>query len=196
MSEIKADKLSARNVSGTVTLGTSGDTIQVPAGVTLENLGTATGFSGGDNAPGFHANRSSGQGMLDNTSTLIAFNAETYDSNSAYDTGTGKFTVPSGEGGKYFVYVSCVISSNAGGNDINTADVILKKNGSYAAAASWDTNGYGDKLMLEINVTLDLSASDYLEVYVTMDSATGSNCTVVGNSWDTSYFGAFKLQGV
>ena len=75
----------------TLTLGASGDSISIPSGATIANSGTATGF--GTNAAGFHANRSSGQVMLDNTSTLIAFNAETYDSNSAYDTGTGKFTV-------------------------------------------------------------------------------------------------------
>jgi hypothetical protein len=44
MSEIKADKLSPRTGSGTVTLGDSGDTFTVPSGVTLTNSGTATGF--------------------------------------------------------------------------------------------------------------------------------------------------------
>jgi hypothetical protein len=44
VSEVKTDKLSPRTSSGTVTLGTSGDTFSIPSGVTLSNSGTATGF--------------------------------------------------------------------------------------------------------------------------------------------------------
>ncbi len=44
MSEVKTDKLSPRTASGTVTLGTSGDTFSIPSGVTLSNSGTASGF--------------------------------------------------------------------------------------------------------------------------------------------------------
>jgi len=43
MSEIKVNKLSSRT-GNAVTLGTSGDTFTIPAGVTLTNSGTATGF--------------------------------------------------------------------------------------------------------------------------------------------------------
>ena len=44
MSEVKTDKLSPRTASGTVTLGTSGDTFSIPSGVTIANSGTASGF--------------------------------------------------------------------------------------------------------------------------------------------------------
>jgi hypothetical protein len=44
MSEIKVNKLSPRTNCGTVTLGDSGDTITIPAGVTITNSGTAAGF--------------------------------------------------------------------------------------------------------------------------------------------------------
>ena len=55
MSEVKTDKLSPRTGSGTVTLGTSGDTFTLPSGATLavasgatiSNAGTASGFGGG-----------------------------------------------------------------------------------------------------------------------------------------------------
>ena len=74
--------------------------------------------------------------------------------------------------------------------------VLLKKNGSNAATVEWDPNGYGNKMVLGFNVTLDLAASDYLEVFVWMDSSTGSNCTVLGDAYPRSYFGAYKLIGV
>jgi len=44
MSEIKVNKISPRTNCGTVTLGDSGDTITIPAGVTITNNGTAAGF--------------------------------------------------------------------------------------------------------------------------------------------------------
>ena len=47
MSEVKTDKLSPRTASGTVTLGTSGDTFTIPSGVTLTNNGSSSGFDSG-----------------------------------------------------------------------------------------------------------------------------------------------------
>ncbi len=44
MSEIKVNKLSPRTNCGTVQLGDSGDTITIPAGATIVNNGTQTGF--------------------------------------------------------------------------------------------------------------------------------------------------------
>ena len=44
MSEVKVNKISPRTACGTTTLGDSGDTINIPAGVTISNNGTATGF--------------------------------------------------------------------------------------------------------------------------------------------------------
>jgi|9_EtaG_2_1085328.scaffolds.fasta_scaffold05042_4 hypothetical protein len=44
MSEIKVNKISPRTACGTTTLGDSGDTFTIPAGVTITNNGTANGF--------------------------------------------------------------------------------------------------------------------------------------------------------
>jgi hypothetical protein len=44
MSEVKVNKISPRTNCGTVQLGDSGDTITIPAGVTMTNNGTAAGF--------------------------------------------------------------------------------------------------------------------------------------------------------
>jgi hypothetical protein len=44
MSEIKVNKISPRTACGTTTLGDSGDTFTIPAGVTITNSGTAAGF--------------------------------------------------------------------------------------------------------------------------------------------------------
>jgi len=44
MSEIKVNKISPRTNCGTTTLGDSGDTFTIPAGVSITNSGTASGF--------------------------------------------------------------------------------------------------------------------------------------------------------
>ena len=44
MSEIKVNKISPRTNCGTVQLGDSGDTITIPAGASITNSGTASGF--------------------------------------------------------------------------------------------------------------------------------------------------------
>ena len=44
MSEVKVNKITPRTNCGTTTLGDSGDTINIPEGVTISNNGTATGF--------------------------------------------------------------------------------------------------------------------------------------------------------
>ena len=87
----------------TLTLGTSGDTIAIPSGVTIANSGTATGF-GGTNTPAFEANLGSNASPSNDVNTLVVFNTERYDTDGAYDTSTGKFQPQTA--GKYFVYGS------------------------------------------------------------------------------------------
>ena len=59
---------------------------------------------GGTNTPAFLAHVSGSAFSLPNsTQTKVIFNSEKYDTASAYDTSTALFTVPSGEGGRYFL---------------------------------------------------------------------------------------------
>ena len=44
MSEVKVNKISPRAACGTVQLGDSGDTFTIPAGASITNSGTASGF--------------------------------------------------------------------------------------------------------------------------------------------------------
>ena len=65
--------------------------------------GTVTG-AGGTQTPNFFAYRSGSNFSLPNTTyTKVIFNSEKFDTASAYDTSSGLFTVPSGQGGKYFL---------------------------------------------------------------------------------------------
>ena len=89
--------------SGTITLGASGETINIPAGSTINlSNSTVTLNSNMKNTPAFMAYRSSSnQSISASTDTLVLFNSTSYNIDSAYDTSTGFFTVPSGGAGRY-----------------------------------------------------------------------------------------------
>ena len=58
MSKLFVDQVDPKTAT-TLTLGTSGDTINIPSGVTIANAGTATGFGG--NTPQFMVVKTSSQ---------------------------------------------------------------------------------------------------------------------------------------
>jgi hypothetical protein len=88
----------------TITIGASGDTITIPSGATIDlSSATQTGV-GGVNTPAWKVKRSSAQtGVANATETTIICDSEEFDTASAYNTSTGIFTVPSGQGGKYMI---------------------------------------------------------------------------------------------
>ena len=167
--------------TSTITLGVSGDTINVPSGVTIANSGTATGF-GGDNTPAFHAKVNSAVSTTDNVETKVTFGAEDFDTDSAYDTSTSKFTVPSGKAGKYFIYSMIRIDS---ATDSEIYDIKIKKNGSEVLNYAANQYRYTSA---SVSATLDLAVSDYLEVYVLV-----SNNLSLRNDSKECYFGGYKL---
>ena len=89
MSEIKVNKISPKTACGTTTLGDSGDTFTIPAGVTITNNGTQTGF-GREGSVNW-------QTSSIKTSTFTAANGEGY----FVDTSSGAVTanLPAGSAG-------------------------------------------------------------------------------------------------
>ena len=74
MSEIKVDKISPATGANKVSLGDSGDTIEVPSGATFTNLGTATGFGGGMvlQVVSNHVNTRASMSLVINTVTNVS----------------------------------------------------------------------------------------------------------------------------
>ena len=251
MSKIEVNQVDPQSGT-TLTLGTSGDTVSIPSGVTLANAGTVTGIptsaltgtiataqiaddavtlakmapgtdgniisydasgnpvavatgsagqvltsagagapptfaaaSGGTNTPNFEASKSdSNQSISNNTTTKVTFNNEVFDTDSAY--ASDKFTVPSGEGGKYFFY-SAIEWNN---DDRGIRVIYLYKNGSNVKKIfNQDGHDQGSQ-MASCGALLNLSAGDYIEVYCYQ--STGDPENVIANS-DGTYFGGFKL---
>ena len=152
----------------TLTLGTSGDTITIPSGVTIANSGTATGF--GANTPNFRAINSSGQNLAGQgtTFTKVQLDTEQYDTANAYDNSSNyRFTVPSGQAGKYFISAQIGVSCT---DDHRQVHGSVYKNGSALGdmtarlIMNGDTMNDGEQC-LAITGVLNLSVGDYLELY-------------------------------
>ena len=173
----------------TLTLGTSGDTISIPSGVTIANSGTATGF-GGTNTPAFAADQQANvtDHFSDNVWTKVTFNVEQFDTANAFDLSNDRFTVPSGQAGKYFFYMK-FRGGNVNNNSLDDITIGLYKNGSaynntynnaYAA-------NYPKQIVLNHSEILDLSVGDYIEVYGRFDGVG------VDGSLGNARFGGFKI---
>ncbi len=157
--------------SDTITIGASGDTTNIVG--TLQNNGAAVG---GTNTPMVSAYMSASQTVSDNTHTKIQYNTEVFDTDSAYDNSTNyRFTVPSGKAGKYLINASCYMYGS--NNDEIMLEVSIYKNGTqverderYGNYSTGQDSGGVQKIIRII----DLSASDYIEIYGRLNVNSGT----------------------
>ena len=115
-----------------------------------------------DNTPSFVAYKTSRQDMDASSDTLIEMSTEGLDTDSAYDTSTSKFTVPSGKGGYYLIAVTLTI----GEGNADYYKIILYKNGSdggYKNGYTTDTSNTVGKFTTQRAVSL--AAGDYIQLY-------------------------------
>ena len=153
--------------------------------------------AGGDNTPAFQASLGANQtGIANDTTVKITFDTVLFDTDSAYDNTTNyRFTVPAGEGGKYFVYARTICDADAQGV-LNYAYLYIQLNGS---AAFWSATNFrnnpAEYVAYMSQGILTLSAADYLEcsVYFARTDAGTSRLYEHGKA---TTFGAFKLIGL
>ena len=193
MSLLNVDKVDP--ATGTaLEIGTSGDTITVPSGATFNVAGTLQ--SGGaaipDNTPAFMAVMGSDDSLANSTFTKATFDTEVFDTDSAF--ASDKFTVPSGEGGKY-LFVSHILCYEI--DDTNRVEGRIYKNGSDSGGAStgsqtvrWYSGGANFQMDMTFTTILDLNATDYIELYVMQTN--GDTQTLYRDTW----FAGYKLSGV
>tara|TARA_R100000278_G_scaffold34718_1_gene31250 strand:+ start:1084 stop:1692 length:609 start_codon:yes stop_codon:yes gene_type:complete len=195
---LKVSNIETSSGSGTITIGQSGETITVPSGATL-NLSNATQTGvGGANTPAFEAYLSADQTMSDNAVTKIQFNTEVYDDGSGYDNSSNyRFTVPSGEGGTYKFYTTLNFSDNQNAQKIGWRQLYFYKNGS-SYAFFYNDNGTAKAISSNFgsgNITLVLSAGDYIEVYAAIGQTDDNSPSITGYSNGKRYsvFGGYKI---
>ena len=180
--------------TSTITLGVSGDTINVPSGVTINNNGTQTGF-GGTNTPAFHAHLSSSQTNLsDGTDTKVACNSETYDTDNCYDNSSNYRFTPT-TAGKYFVYAQVMGDSQGTANLVDT-DLYIKKNNSVILKGVMNFSNNNIRVCTHYaGGILDMNgSSDYAELYLYLNTSDGGSYAITGDSTQQrSFFGAYRI---
>ena len=157
MGTIKATNIEPIADNGTVTLGSSGDTITVPTGVTVGG--------GMSNTPNFGARSTSGITAATGTFTKITFNIEQWDVGSAFDLSNSKFVVPSGFAGKYWFQATTELGLI---DDAEYGQIVFYKNGSSepGTTARWYSPGTNKDVRVRSQVFLNLSAGDEIEAYI------------------------------
>jgi hypothetical protein len=145
--------------------------------------------AGGTNTPAFRAINSSGQNLSGNgtTFTKVQLDTEQYDTASAYDNSSNyRFTVPSGQAGKYFISAQIGVSCN---QDHRQVHGTIYKNGSgmgdmVGRILLKDATFNDGEQVLTITGVLDLSVGDYLELYGRGYDTTGGGTVsfTAGNS--------------
>ena len=172
--------------TSTITLGVSGDTINVPSGVTIANSGTATGF-GGTNTPAFRAQSSSAQTIATGTETKLQFPTEDFDTDSDYDNSTNYRFTPT-TAGKYVIRASVRMASST---DYTGLKFILKKNGT--AIIQHQTSAFHYETRVVCGIITFNGSSDYVEAFIVQNSG-GNVDTDSDNKYN--FFEGYKLIGV
>jgi hypothetical protein len=143
------------------------------------------------NTPAFYVTLSSNQSIGNNSYTKVAFDTESYDTDSAFDTTNNRFIVPSGKAGKYNFIAGSAIESVL--DDGETFEIVFYKNGSrhnfgWMAVSSPATN-YTVRLV--VTTVIDLVAGDYVETYVQHNE--GGSQNIPSNS---TFMTGYRLIGV
>jgi len=150
-----------------------------------------TGITASDNTPAFEVYMSANLTGIGSSHTKMPFNTESFDTDSAWDTTNYKFTVPSGEGGKYVFYANTYMSGQ-GGDIGDYSEIHIYKNGSDVAYNYTHIGNHSTSN--NISRILTLSAGDYVEFYV---MGTGGTYTAyTSNNLERTVAYGYKLAGV
>ena len=198
MSKIQVDTIDTRSGTSTmqigstntttITLGVSGDTVNIPSGVTIANAGTATGFGvAGTNL--FEATMGSDQtSVSDATWTKVLYNTDSFDADNVFDTSNNRFVAPAA--GKYLMLAKVGIFPNtANGNKAQTR--FYKNGGSVGDTVMVVGLGGSDNYIAEnylINSRIfDLAQNDYIEYYGYFNAPSGTIYFDKGGSFFSGY---------
>ena len=157
---------------------------------TYDFTGTVTG-AGGVNTPAFKVKNASDQSLSNATATKLTLDSEIFDTDNAF--ASDKFTVPSGQAGKYFISLQISLE---GQNDVREMKGMIYKNGSFIndiqfkLKFSGNLISGGTHMFLNGNGILDLSVSDYLEAYVYIYNTAGGVYVAKGGS---NYLQGYKI---
>ena len=157
--------------------------------------GTWASASGETNTPYFLARLDGNQNVTDNTATTIIFDEEGLDSGSGYDTSNGKYTIPSGEGGKYYFEVHGEGDGGGAGGLIDVFVYIMNGGSEIARGTVGLDTARCDIMSASASTLINCSAGDEITCMGKVNNASGSNTRFAGESGkNRTYFLGFKVS--
>jgi len=180
MGTLKTTNIQSISGSGTVTLGTSGETFALGTGAKSSFL-----------YPAFEAKGSAEQtGVSDNTWTKVTMNTEIFDTNSMYDASTNYRFTPT-VAGKYYVYATVRGTAAASTLDLEMTAIYLNGATYIENQIDWRNND-AQLAGICVNAIIDMNgSSDYVECYGRCLGGT----TIKASPTRCTLFGAYKLIG-
>ena len=149
--------------------------------------------AGGTNTPSFMAYLNGNQTISDATTTKVNLNAEQFDTDNAFDSSTNyRFTVPSGQAGKYLIsfYVE---GYSSGASQLISVEGEIRKNGTKYHRVRIDmSNNYGFLIPVSASVIIDLAVSDYIELWGKVDGSSGTT-VFVGDADTQCFMNGYKI---
>mgnify|MGYP006148056771 FL=1 len=166
---------------GQITTSSGSGTITIPDAVTVSSASLS-------NAPAFKVGKNATQSIANTSFTKMTWQTEEWDTNNAF--ASDKFTVPSGQAGKYWFQATTEMPGIDDGEFVN---VMIFKNGSSAngSTARWYSPGTNLELRARTQVILNLAVGDYIEAYLYQNSGDAQTASA-----DESSFTGYKLLGV
>jgi len=152
-------------------------------------------YAGASMTPAFHALLSANQeGLSDGATTRINCNTEILDSDNAYDNSSNYRFTPQ-TAGKYFVYAQVMADSDGTANLVDM-DLEIRKNNTTISKSTMNFSNNNIRLAtINSQAVISLNgSSDYLDVYVYVNTGDGGNYKIIADSTQQrSYLGAFKI---
>ena len=142
---------------------------------------------GGTNTPAFLVSKGSDQSVSNGTTTKITFDNEVYDVGSCF--ASDKFTVPSGEDGKYLLYIG-VSKDNFNAETRFQATLQLNGSSTLLQCESGSFSSFGS---VNGTITANLSAGNTIKLLIYHNSG---STEFLRAGLGITYFGAHKLIGV
>jgi len=185
MSTLKVDTILKRTGTGTITVGQSGDTIDLsnPTSVTLN--------SDMKNTPAFAVETTSTQSVSNSSETKVTHNSTRFDTNSGWSTSNYRYTIPTT--GKYLVthgvrfqstsaprVISWVRKNASSSDNLNTVEI--------------NPNSSGVSPGISGSFIYDFTAGDYIEHYV-FQNAGSSKDIETGANHMPCFFQAMRIIG-
>jgi len=186
MSDLFVDNIKHQSSqgSGTITIGASGETINIVG--TLQNNGAGVG---GTNTPAFLVTRSGNQSISLNTNTKVQWDSETFDTDNAFDSSTNYRFTPQ-VAGKYYLFSNIYLANLSNANNTTYTPQIFK-NGSKVIETHLDhrTAGIGYQQSVPVAGLVEANgSSDYFEIFAN-GNWTGGSIIVTTQS----FFGGYKI---